>query len=140
MRNNVMTVSEVARNAFEPGFYIKGALRPEHRADTQQRLAQALMPSGINAEQVGLLAQAMRDIGDAEEFSPDQPVTQKQRLMVTKIVTDPIAPAFRDIIQAAVPHLTQRRDLYALFGVLSGTQEKMEQMALRHARMPRARA
>ena len=124
------TVTGAATEAFEKGFYANGVLRPEHTDETQLKLAYALVPSGIGFGQLNALALAVRAVGDLEPFALEGAITPKQQAAYAALLAEKAMPApFKELLQAALPKLQQRRDLYALYGVPSGTMDKISAMA-----------
>lgn len=124
------TVSEAATEAFANGFYAKGVLRPEHTDETQLKLAYALVPTGIGFGQLNALALAVRAVGDLEPFELEGAITPKQKAAFAAVLAEKAMPApFKELLQAALPKLEKRRDLYALYGVLSGTMDKISAIA-----------
>ena len=120
------SVSQVAKEAFASGFFTKNQVRDELHAETQVRLAMALMGSGVSYGQVNALALAVRDVGGLEPNDPDAAVTAKQRAQWDQLVAEKALPApFKDLLEAVGPKLQKRRDLYALYGVLAGTLERL---------------
>jgi hypothetical protein len=120
------SISQVAADAFAGGFYVKGALRPEHKDETQLKLGFALATTGIAFGQLNAFALAVRAAGDAEPFAPEEAVTAKQKTTLAKLAAEKGLPApFKAILTAAAPKLEKRRDVYALYGVLSGTMDKL---------------
>jgi len=124
----VGSVAEVARAAFTPGFFSGEALREEHRVETGLRLAYALRAAQVEPGRLHALALAVRDVGDAEplEGKEKERLTDKQQRMLQGLIAEKGLPApFRELLEAALPRLSQRRDLAALYGVLSGAYERM---------------
>ncbi len=125
----VATVGASAKTAstvFAPGFYSGEALRQEHRAESSLRLAYTLHAAQVDPRLVHALALAVREVADAAPFEPQQRLSSIQLTRYEGLMNEKGLPApFRDILQAALPRLTLRRDLTALYGVLSGTYERM---------------
>ena len=120
------SVSQVAKEVFANSFFVKNDVRAEHTAETPVRLAMVLMNSGVTYGQLNALALAVRDVGGLEAQAPEEAVTAKQKAQWEKLVAETTLPApFRELLQAATPRLEQRRDLYALYGVLAGTMERL---------------
>lgn len=124
------TLASVLSDAFAQGFYVKGKLLPEHTDETQLKLAFALVPTGVAMGQLNALALAVRAVGDAEPFAVEAPLSAKQKTAFGKLAAEKGMPApFKQILAAAQPALEKRRDLYALYGVLSGTMDKLNSVA-----------
>ena|GEM_PF-6835646 len=121
-------VAEVADAMFGSGFFLGDALREELRAEAAVRLAYALREAGVHPDSVHALALAVREVGDSAplEDKDKEPLTDGQRKALQGLIAEPGLPApFRDILEAAIPKVTLRRDLVVLYGVLSGTYERM---------------
>jgi hypothetical protein len=118
----------VASTLFGTGFFVGDALREELRAEAPLRLAYALREAGVHPDSVHALALAVRDVGDAAPLKDQEkePLTDKQRKMFEGMIAERALPGpFRDILQSALPKLSQRRDLAVLYGVLTSTFERM---------------
>jgi hypothetical protein len=122
------SVTEVSSAMFGSGFFVGDALRDELRAEAGVRLAYALRAAGVHPDSVHALALSVRDVGDAAPLQGQEkePLTESQRKMFQGLIAEKGLPEpFRQILSAAVPQITQRRDLVALYGVLSSTYERM---------------
>jgi hypothetical protein len=125
---SVKSVGEVASAMFGPGFFVGDALREELRAEAALRLAYALREAGVHPDSVHALALAVREVGDAAplEKQEKEQLTDEQRKLFQGLIAEKGLPApFRTILETALPRLVQRRDLVALYGVLSSTYERM---------------
>jgi hypothetical protein len=119
-------ISQVAQQLFAHAFFNEKSLRKEHKIETPLKLALALMPTGITWGQLNALSLAVRTIGEMEEEDGDKPISKKQKAAWDKLLVErAVPPTFRQVLEAASPRLLKRRDLYALYGVLSATQEKL---------------
>jgi hypothetical protein len=113
---------------FGQGFFAGDVLREELRAEAAVRLAYALRAAGVHPDSVHALALSVRDVGDAAPLQDQEkePLTEDQRKMFQGLITEKGLPEpFRELLKAALPHVARRRDLVALYGVLSGTYERM---------------
>lgn len=119
-------VSKVAKEVFAGPFFTGRGIRHEHKSETPLKLALALMPSGVTYGQLNALALAVRAVGSLEGEAPNEPLSKKQKTAWNALVAEKGLPLpFRSVLEAAAPHLEKRRDLYALYGVLAGTMEKL---------------
>jgi hypothetical protein len=121
-------VGEVAREMFGAGFFVGDSLREELRAEAAVRLAYALGRDGVHPDSVHALALAVREVGDSAplENMEQEPLTADQRKKFQGLIAERTLPApFRTLLEVALPKVTQRRDLVALYGVLSSTYERM---------------
>jgi hypothetical protein len=122
------SVGQVAGAMFGSGFFVGEAVREELRAEASVRLAYALRAAGVHPDSVHALALAVREVGDSAPLENQEraPLTDGQRKMLQGLIAERGLPAaFREILEAAFPKVTLRRDLVALYGVLSGTYERM---------------
>jgi hypothetical protein len=122
------SVGEVASALFGSGFFVGDALREELRAEAPLRLAYALRDAGVHPDSVHALALAVREVGDAAPLQDTEraPLTDGQKKMFQGIIAEKSLPAtFRTLLEAAFPKVALRRDLVALYGVLSGAYERM---------------
>lgn len=123
-------VATVAAEVFARPFFSGSEVRVEHRAETPLKLALALLPSGVTYGQLNALALAVREVGGLEPESFEATISKKQQQAFAALVAEAGLPApFRAVLEAASPRLVQRRDLYALYGVLAGALEKLTRMS-----------
>lgn len=129
VRDNLpfMDIATIAKEAFAPGLFDKaGKLLPEHTGETQTKLAGAIGLSRLHWKEVNAIALAVRAVGDLEKFEPDAAVTAKQKTAFEALAAEKGLPAdLRGVLAAAKPSIAKRRDLYALYGVLSGTMDQL---------------
>jgi hypothetical protein len=122
------SLKEVASTLFGTGFFVGDALREELRAEAPLRLAYALGEAGVHPDSLHALALAVREVGDAEPLKGQETekLTDKQRKMIEGMIAEKGLPGpFREILQSALPKLTQRRDLAVLYGMLTSAYERM---------------
>jgi len=122
------SLKEAASTLFATSFFAGDALREELRAEAPLRLAYALGEAGVHPDSLHALALAVREVGDCEPLQGQEKekLTDKQRKMFEGMIAEKGLPGpFRDILQAALPRLTQRRDLVVLYGILSSAYERM---------------
>jgi hypothetical protein len=122
------SLKEVAGTLFGTSFFAGDALREELRAEGPLRLAYALGEGGVHPDSLHALALAVREVGDAEPLKGQETekLTDKQRKMVEGMIAEKGLPGpFRDLLEAALPRLTQRRDLVVLYGILTSAYERM---------------
>lgn len=123
-------IASVAQQVFAHPFFNEKSVRREHKSETPLKLALALMTSGVTYGQLNALSLAVREVGGLEEEAADKPLSKKQKAAWDKLVAEKALPApFRELLQAAAPRLAKRRDLYALYGVLGGTLDKLTTLA-----------
>ena len=114
-------MGRAAKELFAGGFYEKGKLKALHQGESQAKLAGSLYESDIPWAQINALALSVRSIGDLEEHSPEAKLTKRQTDALAALQAEKTLPApFKQPLEAAAPKLQARRDLYALYGVLSG--------------------
>jgi hypothetical protein len=122
------SVGEVAGELFGSAFFVGDTVREELRSEAGVRLAYALRAAGAHPDSVHALALAVREVGDSAplEKQEREPLTDGQRKKLQGLIAERGLPAaFREILEAAFPRVTLRRDLVALYGVLSSTYERM---------------
>jgi hypothetical protein len=122
-----MDLSRVVKEAFPAGLFDQaGKLLPEHTGETQTKLAAAIGLSRIHWKEVNAIALAVRAVGDLEKFEPAAAVTPKQKAAFDALAAEKAVPAeLRALLTAAKPAIAKRRDLYALYGVISGTMDQL---------------
>lgn len=121
---------------FARGFFDAQGLLPQHVHESEVRLAQWLLAVGGLSPQLQALALAVRAVGDEAAYEPNAPLAEKQWRAWERLRTEPSLPlALQCIVSAATPALRKRRDLYALYGILSGTLERLRTL-VRVARLP----
>src|SRR5262249_42470052 len=126
------SVGEVASVLFGSGFFVGDALREDLRAEVPLRLAYMLRDAGVHPDSVHALALAVREVGDPAPLrGPEkEPLTDRQRKMFQGMIAEKSLPVtFRTILEVALPQVVLRRDLVALYGVLSGAYERMGRIA-----------
>ncbi len=122
------SLKEVASSLFGTAFFAGDAMREELRAEGPLQLAYVLGKAGVHPDSLHALALAVREVGDAEPLQGQEKekLTDKQRKMVDGMIAEKGLPGpFRELLQAALPRLTQRRDLVVLYGILSSAYERM---------------
>jgi hypothetical protein len=130
------SVGEVAGAVFGPGFFVAEALREEPRVEAALQLAYALREAGVHPDSVRALAVAVREVGDSAPLGEQEKerLTDGQRKALRGLLAERGLPApFRDILEAALPTLTLRRDLAVFSAVLSGTHERMGRIGVARA-------
>ena len=122
-----MHIRDVVKEALGAGLFDKaGKLLPEHTGETQAKIAGAFMQSPLQWRELNAIALAVRAVGDLEGFEPDSALTSKQKTALASLASEKSLPAdLRALIEAATPALSKRRDLYAFYGVLSGTLDHL---------------
>ncbi|GEM_PF-3509948 len=122
-----MDIGIVIKEAFAPGLFDKtGKLFPEHAGETQAKLAAAIGHGNLKWKELNAVALAVRALGDLEDFEPELPVTAKQKAALEQLASEKGLPAeLRGLLTSAIPAIAKRRDLYAFYGVLSGTLDQL---------------
>ncbi len=120
------SIDTVAPQVFAQSFFDGDVVRAELRQEAPLKRALALLPSGVSWGQLNALALSVRELGGLEPQGAAEPMSPAQRTAFDGLRNEPGLPApFRAVLNAAQPRLQLRRDLYALYGVLAGTLEKL---------------
>jgi hypothetical protein len=122
-----MEISAVAKEAFAAGLFDKsGKLLAEHKGETQAKLAGAFLHSALQWKELNAIALAVRAVGDLDAFEPDAALSAKQKKAMQALIAEKQLPAsLRGMLENAAPAIDKRGDLYAFYGVLSGTLDQI---------------